>query len=461
MTDWTETFYGNTARLLYGINALDGLRLLETASVQSIVTSPPYWGLRNYNTNPQIWPSSSGLPPFTGESEGGLCNHQWTTTNPRRRRSSNDVVNPDSKQATSVGTLHDLVPANICSLCGCWQGELGQEPTPELFIEHLVLIFRECRRVLRNDGTLWINIGDTYQDRVLQLIPARLALALGEDGWIRRDEIVWSKPNCMPESVNNRCTRSHEMIYMLTRHRSDYYYDHEAVKTPGKDPEDDLRRISQARKDDKRSSDSDNVARIRKSEKQRGHSHRHNGFNDRWDDMTKEEQQAMGANLRSVWWITPSQYRESHYATFPPTLPETCLLAGTSEGGCCPKCRKPWERVVETQRKFESGSGKSGNDPAGKHPDGLQGGGATGDIRRGPTLSTFTKGFEPACTCNAGDPIPCTVLDPFMGSGTTAAVALTNNRHVIGIDLDPKNLDMAIRRIKKAAARSERTIRLI
>lgn len=146
MTDWQANFYGNTVRLLYGINVLSGLQLLPEKSVQCIMTSPPYWGLRNYNTQPQIWPPLSGsLPPFTGEGLGmGVCSHEWQITDPRRRRSSNDVVDQNSKQATSKGTQHDLIPANICTKCGSWKGELGQEPTPELFIQHLVLIFREC-----------------------------------------------------------------------------------------------------------------------------------------------------------------------------------------------------------------------------------------------------------------------------------------------------------------------------
>ena len=489
MTDWTETYYGNNARLLYGINVLSGLQMLPEKSVQCIVTSPPYWGLRNYNTTPQIWPSIQNPFSIHGEGAGdGVCNHQWQITDPRRRRSSTDVVNMDSKQATSVGTLHDLIPANLCTLCGAWQGELGQEPTPDLFIEHLVLIFRECKRVLRKDGILWVNIGDTYtanppspfmgkglgdgvcKPKELVGIPWLLAFAMRKDGWWIRQENIWAKPNCMPESVTDRTTRSHESVFMFTQQK-DYFYDHQAVKTERATDEnrpDGCER--QAGYDSKYNRIAAKISGKR-SEKQRGHPRRHDGFNDRWDTMSKEEQQQNGANLRSVWWITPAQYRESHYATYPVTLPEICILASTSEGGCCPKCGTCYEREIEVIGRqvteamrvagCDSDGGYSGE--AQKDYESAKAQNASDTKRRIlESMSNITRSrFVPNCACNAGPPTSCTILDPFMGSGTTAEAALTNNRHVIGIDLDPKNLDMAIRRIKKAVARDERTINLI
>lgn len=379
--------------------------MLPTESVQCIVTSPPYWGLRNYNTAPQLW---GGDP---------TCEHEWQQTAPRRKRSVNDVVDQRSKQATSRGTQHDLIPANVCTKCNGWIGELGQEPTPELFIEHLVMVFRECKRVLRDDGTLWLNMGDSYhgswgavshndkkskrtgsterpptsrtiaglKPKDLCMIPAQTAIALRDDGWYLRAENVWAKPNPMPESVTDRTTRSHEMVYLLTKSK-DYFYDSDAVKTPAK--EESFARYERGSSyDGTKQYAMKQGPRGPRADKQRGHSRRHAGFNARWDNTSKEEQQQGGANLRSVWWIATQPYSGSHYATFPEALPELCIRAGSREGD--------------------------------------------------------------------------TVLDPFMGSGTTAVVALRLNRNVIGIDLDTKNLKLAQDRITKSVSRAERTITLI
>lgn len=457
MIDHTDSFYGNTVRLFYGINVIDGLRMLPTESVQCIVTSPPYWGLRNYNTDPQLW---GGDPN---------CEHEWEQTDPRRKRSANDVVDQSSKQATSRGTQHDLVPANVCTKCNGWLGELGQEPTPELFVEHLVLIFRECRRVLRNDGVLFLNIGDSYasgwscnrrnivdngsaplservnrlsgnmKDKDLVMIPAQTALALRADGWYLRAENVWAKPNPMPESVTDRTTRSHEMVYLLTK-KKDYFYDHEAIKTPALDPQDDIRRITQANEQDKRSSDNDNISRVRRSDKQRGHSRRHDGFNDRWNSMSKEEQQQGGANLRSVWWIATQPYSGSHYATFPEALPELCIKAGSSEQ-CCSKCGSPYARITEvighqvTEAMRTAGCDKNGEYSGTAQKDYESANAQDPSSTKARILKKITQivrhDWKPSCTCNA-EPGRCTILDPFMGSGTTAAVALVASTVISG-----------------------------
>ena len=189
---------------------------------------------------------------------------------------------------------------------------------------------------------------------------------------------------------------------------------------------------------------------------------------------------ACGRNLRSVWAINPQAFPEAHFATFPERLVEPCIMAGTSEKGCCPECGAPWVRVVEKERTFESGSGKAGNMPEGKHGPGLQGGGATKDVRRGPTLHTKTTGWQPSCDCAfnalpksvrksmerttgfligeklAGEfdkrfaPVPCTILDPFVGSGTVVLVAMRLGRSAIGIELNPKYAQMAEDRIRGA-----------
>ena len=161
----------------------------------------------------------------------------------------------------------------------------------------------------------------------------------------------------------------------------------------------------------------------------------------------KGEQVTPKRNKRSVWEVATQPYKGSHFAIFPEKLIEPCILAGTSEKAC-PKCGAPWERVTEKERTFESGSGRSGNLPVGKNGPGLQGGGATVDIRRGPVVHTTTIGFQPACTCPDNDGSgACVVLDPFGGSGTVSLVAKRLGRGSIYIDLNPEYLQMALKRM--------------
>ena len=157
-----------------------------------------------------------------------------------------------------------------------------------------------------------------------------------------------------------------------------------------------------------------------------------------------------GRNLRNVWTIATQPYPEAHFATFPEELPRKCIMAGTSERGVCSQCGKPWERVVEKLRTFESGSGKAGHVPVGKNGERLQGGGETLDIRRGPCIETKTLGWRPTCTCGAPT-VPATVLDCFAGSGTTMLVALQLDRKAIGIELNPKYGELIWKRIEKEA----------
>ena len=230
--------------MLYNCDVLEGLAQLEDESVHCVVTSPPYWGLRDYGTG-------------TWEGGDAECDHD-------QRRRERD---PDSKQATSNGSSRDgLAGRETCRKCGARRvdNQLGLEPTPEAYIERMVEVFREVRRVLRKDGTCWLNIGDSYasgevgrhdgynptgtsgkpfgerqhrrvnsglKPKDLCMIPARLALALQADGWFLRSQIVWAKPNPMPESVTDRPTSAYEFVYLLTR-SARYFYDAEAVREP-------------------------------------------------------------------------------------------------------------------------------------------------------------------------------------------------------------------------------------
>lgn len=333
-------------QVLHG-DALTQLKLLKDQSVNCCVTSPPYWNLRDYG-----------------------------------------VV-----------------------------GQIGLEDTPEAFILRLIEVFREVKRILYNDGTLWVNIGDSYasqgknrtpeqakrksnlngstesqEQSLIQKskicgdlkakdlvgIPWMLAFALRADGWYLRQDIIWSKPNPMPESVTDRCTKSHEYIFMLSK-SPQYFYDAESIrKAPATSS---LKRLSQNidnKKGSERVPNKTNGAMnaVIKLDKQRGHGRRHAGSNDRWDSMTLLEQQSMGANKRSVWECATKPFSEAHFATFPPELIVDCIKAG------CPI-------------------------------DGI-------------------------------------VLDPFFGAGTTGLVARKLNRNFIGIELNEKYInEIGLPRLEK------------
>ena len=267
----------------------------------------------------------------------------------------------------------------------------------------MVELFREVRRVLRDDGTLWLNLGDSYQNAKGQSggfdpkqparrhlraarpqdkaipdlkpkdligIPWRVAFALQADGWYLRQDIIWSKPNPMPESVQDRCTKAHEYIFMLSK-SARYFYDIEAVKEPSTYPDDD--RKARASESHKRMPDA-TIAGIRpRSDKQRGHGRRHAGFNDRWDAMERAEKCTGMRNKRSVWEVATQPFSEAHFATFPPALIEPCIKAGCPAGG--------------------------------------------------------------------------TVLDPFGGAGTTGLVADRLQRNAILIELNPAYAEMARKRL--------------
>jgi DNA modification methylase len=318
-----------------------GLAQLEDRSVNCVVTSPPYWGLRDYGV----------------------------------------------------------------------AGQIGSEPTFQEHISLLVGVFREVRRVLKDDGTLWLNYGDCYagggnggggsfakdnlhfadknsahrtaamryprglKAKDLCMLPARLAIALCDDGWWLRSEIIWHKPNPMPESTRDRPTSAHEKLFLLAKSPR-YYYDADAVRTPAKAPtmkKPDGWDTGAGGHGNHHRQGREKGERI---DKQRGHTRRHAGFNDRWDAMTRAEQQSKGANLRNVWTIAPYPFKEAHFATFPPALVEPCIKAGCPVGGV--------------------------------------------------------------------------VLDPFFGAGTTGLVAMRLGRACIGIELNPDYVRIAEKRLLDA-----------
>lgn len=299
-------------------DAREALRALPGGSVRCIVTSPPYFGLRDYGH----------------------------------------------------------------------EGQIGLEATPAAYVAELVSVFREARRVLADDGTLWLNLGDSYavggmsnpsnkstlgggkdrgaanysitrqtpaglKPKDLVGVPWRVAFALQADGWYLRQDIIWHKPNPMPESVRDRPTKAHEYLFLLSKSER-YYYDADAIAEPA--VSDSLKKWT------------DNG-----SDKQRGHGRRHAGFNGRYAERLQREGPPDTRNKRSVWTVATRPYAEAHFATFPPDLIRPCILAGSSPGD--------------------------------------------------------------------------TILDPFNGSGTTGQVALQHGRRYVGIELNPEYVELTNARL--------------
>jgi hypothetical protein len=245
-------------------------------------------------------------------------------------------------------------------------------------------------------------------------IPWRVAFALQADGWWLRSDVIWSKPNPMPESVTDRPTRSHEYVFLLAKAER-YFYDAVAVSEPAVASE----RITMPTRSA--------AARISGGLAIGQAAHVGNRIGIR--------------NRRSVWEITTQAYNGSHFAVFPEELARLCIAAGTSERGCCARCGAPWERIVDRVVSFESG--RAGNMPLGKNGPRLQGGGETLDVRRGPTVHSTTIGWQPTCRCDTQETKACLVLDPFCGSGTVCEVAYKMGRTGIGIDLKHDYLRLA------------------
>jgi DNA modification methylase len=321
------------SEIIHG-HALEKLSELPADSVHCCITSPPYWGLRDYKLEPQVWDGEAG------------CGHEWVDeTVTGELRTGKGLAKLGERYRGGGKKQGEVEPITAirgqCRHCSAWRGSLGLEPTPELFVEHLVTVFREVRRVLRPDGVAFVNIGDSYasspasggerdtsgrpQDKNagqhqrtpnrewtrppglkpkdLCMIPARVALALQSDGWWLRSEIVWAKPNPMPESVTDRPTKAHEMVYLLTK-SARYFWDQEAV-----------RERSSGLIGGRFGAGGHEVGRLR-------------------NDAARDRPEDNGyRNIRTVWTIPTAPFPEAHFATFPPALVEPMVKAGCPEGG--------------------------------------------------------------------------------------------------------------------------------
>jgi DNA modification methylase len=302
--------------------------------------------------------------------------------------------------------------------------EIGQEKTPFEYLQVLVEGCREIKRVLRDDGTFWYNMGDCDYQGQQFLFPARVAIALSGEGWLVRRENIWSKRNtipkgfrdkgCLPgnqgQKVTNRTKLAHEQVYMLSKGPV-YYYDAEAIGkpySPATLAELKQKYTGQGTKDFEAQgveNSSDAKRRIVEALVEKG-----------W------------ANRRSVWPINAKPHKGAHTATFPPKLPWIAISAGTSAKGCCPECGAFWVPTFSKTRIATRPARRSKTTGMTAKQMGSR------DLERHVTIETKT-GWAPSCSCGCPNPVPCTVLDPFMGSGTTAEVAAALKRYCIGSEL--------------------------
>jgi len=468
------------------------LRGMAEKSVQVIFTSPPYWSLRDYGTAAWV----GGDPN---------CDHVDTDKVAERARQKKSMIAVGEMLDGSTRTrAHDEAIGKdwqyrtACQKCGAKRidMQIGLESVPdclgwatgapcgECFVCHMVEVFRECWRVLRDDGTLWLNLGDSYagsggaggdyaegglkagqprfegtgkrarksnrrdkaevsvrvpgvaalKPKDLCGIPWRVALAMQADGWYLRMDNIWSKPNPMPESVTDRPTKSHEYIFLFSRSKK-YYYDQDAVREAYADAS--IARISQPTFDQQRGGAKDP---INGGEGSRNRSAR-NGL---VGLKNRIESDQFGRNKWSVWTVPTQAYPEAHFATYPEALPEVGIKAGTSERGACPRCGAGWVRVTEASYEHRSSYEGRYKKGFGEHD--------AESARHFKDVSwkkTETRGWKPTCECDAGEPVPCVVLDPFNGSGTTGAVAVRLGRDYVGIDLNAQYLKLAEARIGK------------
>ena len=393
-----------------------------------------YWGLRDYGT--ATWHGGDSACLHSRQTSS----HEATVTSESRPANVNHAREPwKGGRCGRCGAMSEDAQLGTESLHDCLAWARQAPPCGQCYVCGMRQVASELWRVLRSDGVWFLNLGDSYssggrgtsvhhQEKMgrataqapalghkapppglkpkdLVGIPWRVALALQADGWVLRSDIIWEKPNAMPESVTDRPTRSHEYVFLLAK-QTRYFWDHEAVKESA-------------------------VATSN-----RGGCHKtqalvaapgalNDGFGERWEPSGIR-------NVRTVWTIPTESYAGAHYATFPQALVERCLKAGTSAAGCCAACGSPWVREVERSGLQGEALIQTTYRPAAE----IKSLSSSSLLRtNGRTYrTTQTLGFSPSCLCNA-TARPCIVLDPFAGSGTVGLLARALGRHAILCDL--------------------------
>lgn len=413
-----------TADIIEG-DAIGVLSMLDEGSAHCIVTSPPYYGLRDYKVD----------------------------------------------------------------------GQIGMEKTPEEYVARLVAVFREARRVLRDDGTFWLNIGDSYsgsgrgptghngignqterqgfdsqgaivpdglKPKDLIGIPWMLAFALRADGWYLRSDIPWIKRNSMPSSVKDRPSSSIEHVFLLSKSKK-YYYDYVATMQPSSESYNkDKRPRGVIRQCVNPNSKYPDEGQFKKQDNAGNNTY--TGFNARYEDSGTGLRYMRDSDFFFRTWqgllhnedgepmamvVNPRGYKGAHFACFPVQLVEPMILAGTSEKGVCPACGASWVRDT-VKGEFHNQSW------GGEHVKGQKavgGVGSTSCLKSGGTHDIITTGWHPSCQCGIAPistdmcGIPATVLDPFAGSCATGVACQWHNRNFIGIELNPDYIKLGEKRL--------------
>ena len=470
---------------------------MPAKSIDIVITSPPYWGLRDYGFE-QI---------FGGDKD---CEHGWGSSqiehDALRYRRHN--ANVGSNKNPEIHPGKEGSGGNYCQKCQAWRGQLGLEPTPEFYIEHLTEIFNEVKRVLKKEGTLWLNIGDTYggsntghvgpsptkwknlpratgkslqsqinfKPKCLLMIPERLAWSLIQNGWILRNKNIWHKRNAMPSSVTDRFSNTYEFIYMFS-HGQKYYFDLDAVREPHqydgrhdtlyKGGPKDMQIGKHERWPDPAGKNPGDVIEAGAETRTMGAIIGSGGGvkvpgGMGWIGHPKGGGAACQKDLRwcppegknpgDFFEINTRPFPEAHFAVFPEKLCEKPIKAGCPEE-VCKKCGKARERIVEVEidGSFQGEKYKDRQDCKGTKIKEIARGGTAGSrhpadfFKDALSKTRKTIGWT-SCNCNAGFEGGI-VLDPFCGAGTALYVAKEMKRRYVGIDIKQEYCDMCEKRL--------------
>ncbi len=431
-------------------DALTKLKELPDESIDCVMTSPPYWALRDYGTGGIVWDDNPD------------CEHEWGEKIITKERGDAACGNTGNHSKRIKGQEEKQQHGNYCQKCGAWKGELGLEPTFDLYIKHLCDVFDKVKRVLKKSGTCFVNIGDTYssaptgnkghiknelfegtpkgddyrdkianatknkpktriKEKSLTMIPFRFAIEMVNRGWILRNTIIWHKSNCMPSSIKDRFTVDFEYLFFFSKNKK-YYFEQQ------------FEELAESTKKDKRLDKGLVKHKSGKSNK---------------DDCQYAIKgmcaNSKGRNKRTVWNINSKPFKEAHFAVFPEELVETPLKAGCPKE-VCKKCGKPKKLNIESQTQEKKKNVFLNTKYKNVKEEKL--------VRQGFDSSRIwknpirkNKGYYPTCKCNEGFESGI-VLDPFFGSGTTGLVALKQGKKFIGIELNKEYIDIAKKRLK-------------